>query len=146
MHIRIIAKHKYHYPSLGLVIKVKTTKGEWVEKKFWDSSTLRHKPKVKSTTGEWVEKMFWDSSTLPQVWESESQHSQVVFSLWKLKSFEVPNLQNKSASRKWCSNWLQCFIGKVLKYTYQKQTHILQLQLWIRNYDPQKKLMVKLTT
>jgi hypothetical protein len=40
MHIRIIAKHKHHYPSLGLVIKVKTTKGEWVEKMFWDSSTL----------------------------------------------------------------------------------------------------------
>jgi len=78
MHIRIIAKHKYHYLSLGLEIKVKATKGEWVEK------------------------MFWDSSTLPQVWESESQHSQIVFSLWKLKSFEVPNVQNKSANHKWC--------------------------------------------
>ncbi len=55
-----------------------------------------------ATKGEWVEKMFWDSSTLPQVWENESQHSQVVFSLWKLKSFEVPNVQNISANRKWC--------------------------------------------
>jgi hypothetical protein len=122
MHIRIITERKYHYPSLGLVTKVRTTKGEWVEK------------------------MFWDSSTLPQVWESEYQHSQVVFSLWKLKPFEIPNVQNKSANCKWCPNRLQRFIGKVLKYTYQKQTHILHLQLWIRSYDPQKKLIVKLTT
>jgi hypothetical protein len=80
MHIKIIIKCKYHYPSLGLVTK------------------------VKATTGEWVEKMFWDSNTLPQVWESEYQHSQVVFSRWKLKSFEVPNVQNKSANCKWCPN------------------------------------------
>ncbi len=114
MHIRIIVKHKYHYPSLAFVTKVKATKGEWVEK------------------------MFWDSRTLPQVWESESTFP-IVFSFWKLKSFEVPNVQNISAIHKWCPNWLQYFIGKVLKYTYHKQTHILHLQLWIRSYAPPQK-------
>jgi len=38
------------------------------------------------TWGKQARRVFWDSNTFPKVWKSESQHSQIVFPLWELKS------------------------------------------------------------
>jgi hypothetical protein len=48
--------------------------------------------------------MFHASNTLSQVWENETQYSQVVFPLWKFEYYGVIKFWDKSENNKWCPN------------------------------------------
>ncbi len=55
--------------------------------------------KMKVQKEEWIGRVFQDSNTmLSQVWESESQHSLVVFPLWKFESCWVLNFWDENVS------------------------------------------------
>ncbi len=54
--------------------------------------------------GEWVERMSWDSNTLSQMWNNVP----TIPSDIPCKSYDVLNLQNKSANNNWCPNWALC--------------------------------------
>jgi len=78
-----------------------------------------------------VKRVFHDLSTLTQVWNSEPQRFQMVFSFWKLKFYEISNYKN--ASNRVGPNWVfQYIIGKVLKCKYWQWAHIFQLKLCVR--------------
>jgi len=64
--------------------------------------------------GEWTKRMFHTSNALSQVWENETQHSQVVFPLWKFEYYCVLKFWNKSENNKWCPN--QAFLKPFERY------------------------------
>jgi len=54
--------------------------------------------------GESTKRMFHASNTFSQVWEIETQQSQLVFPLRKFEYYSVKFFWNKNENNKWCIN------------------------------------------